>query len=261
MLILLLIIPLIGILFLLPLTDTLYNDKVKIRQIALLTSLINLVFSIYIWLLFDSSTMQFQFVSEFTDISFCQFHIGVDGISIYFVLLTTFITPLCIISNWNDISTKSKYFYISFLVLEILQLGVFIVLDLFLFYIFFESVLIPLFIIIITWGASEAKNRAAYLLFLYTLFGSLFMLLAILIIYYNYGSTDFLYLSLADISLVNQKILWLWLSFSKSKKKKKWPAKQKIKHMEFKRLIHSKSSFKKLTFLNLSCKKNNCLRI
>jgi NADH-ubiquinone oxidoreductase chain 4 len=94
--------------------------------------------------------MQYQFVFEFAEISFCHFHIGVDGLSIYFVLLTTFITPLCIISNWNDINIKSKYFYISFLILETLQIGVFIVLDLFLFYIFFESVLIPLFIIIIT---------------------------------------------------------------------------------------------------------------
>ena len=99
--------------------------------------------------------------------------------------------------------------------LETLQIAVFVVLDLFLFYIFFESVLIPLFFIIILWGGSDKKFRAAFLLFLYTLAGSLFMLLAILYIYQNTGTTDFLLLSLTDININYQKILWLSLSFSK----------------------------------------------
>jgi NADH-ubiquinone oxidoreductase chain 4 len=129
--------------------------------------------------------------------------------------LTTFITPICILSNWDDIAIKLKYFLISFLVLETLQIAVFVVLDLFLFYIFFESVLIPLFFIIIIWGGTENKYRAAFLLFLYTLAGSLFMLLAILYIYQNTGSTDFVMLSLSDINSSYQKILWLSLPFSK----------------------------------------------
>lgn len=211
----LLIIPLLGCLWLL-ITEETNNNKTKIKQIALSISLINFLFSIIIWILFDNSTTQFQFVSEFSNLKFCHFHIGLDGISLYFVLLTTFITPICILASWDDINKNIKYYYILFLLLETLQIGVFIVLDLLLFYIFFESVLIPLFIIIITWGASEAKTRAAYLLFLYTLFGSLFMLLAILIILNNYGSTDFLYISLTDINLQNQKILFLafFLSFA-----------------------------------------------
>jgi hypothetical protein len=211
-----LIIPLLGCLLLLPIDEQLDKNKSKIKQIALSISLITFLISIIIWILFDNSTTQYQFVSEFTFLKFCQFHIGIDGISLYFVLLTTFITPLCILASWNDIKTNLKYYYILFLLLETLQIGVFVMLDLLLFYIFFESVLIPLFLIIITWGASEAKTRAAYLLFLYTLFGSLFMLLAILTILYNFGSTDFLYISLSDISLENQKILFLafFISFA-----------------------------------------------
>jgi NADH:ubiquinone oxidoreductase subunit 4 (subunit M) len=99
MLSLLLIVPILGIILLLPLNDTLKLDKQKIKQIALFTSLLNLLISIYIWLLFDSNSMQYQFVYEFAELSFCHFHVGIDGLSIYFVLLTTFITPLCIISN------------------------------------------------------------------------------------------------------------------------------------------------------------------
>jgi NADH-ubiquinone oxidoreductase chain 4 len=130
--------------------------------------------------------------------------------------LTTFITPICILSNWTDITNKLRYFLIAFLLLESLQVAVFVVLDLFLFYIFFESVLIPLFLIVGIWGASANRIRAAFLLFLYTLAGSLFMLLAILIIYGNVGSTDFKLISLVEISLESQKILWLafFLSFA-----------------------------------------------
>ena len=121
------------------------------------------------------------------------------------------ITPVCILSNWTDITYKLKYFLISFLLLETLQISVFIMLDLLMFYVFFESVLIPLFFIVGIWGASESRIRASYYLFLYTLAGSLFMLLAILYIFANVGSTDFTLISLLDISLPLQK--WLWLAF------------------------------------------------
>ena len=120
------------------------------------------------WFQFDFNSTSYQFVYEFNQLKFCHFHVGIDGIALYFVLLTTFITPICILSNWTDITIKLKYFLISFLVLETLQIAVFVVLDLFLFYIFFESVLIPLFFIIIIWGGSNNKFRAAFLLFLYT---------------------------------------------------------------------------------------------
>ena len=201
-----------------PMSEITYKEieKILMKKIALFISLLNFIISIYMWFQFDYNFSNYQFVQEFNNLNFCHFHIGVDGISLYFVLLTTFITPICILSNWTDITIKLKYFLISFLILETLQIAVFVVLDLFLFYIFFESVLIPLFFIIMIWGGSKNKDRAAFLLFLYTLAGSLFMLLAILFIYQNTASTDFLLLSLTDINLNYQKILWLafFLSFA-----------------------------------------------
>jgi hypothetical protein len=225
MLQLLLIIPLLGAVALLPFsTDAKgsssaryldLNSEARMKQIALFTSLLNFIISMVMWAQFDSSVSHYQFQEEFTQISFCHFHLGIDGISLYFVLLTTFITPICILSNWHDIKVGLKYFLIAFLVLETLQIAVFVVLDLLLFYIFFESVLIPLFLIVGIWGAGEARIRASFLLFLYTLAGSLFMLLAIMVIYYNVGSTDFQLISLSEISASSQKLLWLSLSFSK----------------------------------------------
>lgn len=212
MITLLLIIPLIGCLALVPFKEGTAKNNSLIRQIALSASLINLLISIFMWIEFDSSSSQYQFVSEFgTNLSSYHFNIGIDGISLYFVLLTTFITPVCILSNWTDINTSLKYYLISFLLLETLQIGAFVVLDLLLFYVFFESTLIPLFLIIGIWGAGSSRIRASFLLFLYTLFGSLWMLLAIIVIYYNYGSTDFQLIALKEISLESQK--WLWLAF------------------------------------------------
>lgn len=229
MLQLLLIVPLLGAAALLPFSTTAQsaanlagnkanssfigslglNSEARMKQVALFASLVNFIISMVMWAQFDSSVSHYQFQEEFTQISFCHLHFGIDGISLYFVLLTTFITPICILSNWHDIKVGLKYFLIAFLVLETLQIAVFVVLDLLLFYIFFESVLIPLFLIVGIWGASEARIRASFLLFLYTLAGSLFMLLAIMVIYYNVGSTDFVILSLHKISLESQKILWL----------------------------------------------------
>nr|YP_010555467.1 NADH dehydrogenase subunit 4 [Ramaria rubella]UYR22217.1 NADH dehydrogenase subunit 4 [Ramaria rubella] len=211
MITLLLIIPLIGCLLLLPIVEDSVVAKNKMKKIALFTSLLNLIISIFIWVEFDANTTEFQFVYEFNQLSFCHLNVGIDGTSLYFVLLTTFITPICLLSNWVDITKKIKYFLIYFLILETLQIAVFVVLDLLLFYIFFESVLIPLFLIILTWGASLSRIRAAFLIFLYTLFGSLFMLLAVITILYFVGSTDFQLISLSEISLESQK--WLWLAF------------------------------------------------
>jgi len=215
MITLLLVVPLIGSLCLLPFNEKNSLNNRQMKQIALATSLLNLLISVILWIFFDNSVTDYQFVSEFKDVSFCHFNVGVDGTSLYFILLTTFITPICLLSNWTDITDKLKYFLISFLILETLQIAVFVVLDLFLFYVFFESVLIPLFIIILSWGASSSRIRAAFLLFLYTLVGSLFMLLAILTIYHYLGSTDFQLISLTEISLDSQKWLWLSPSFSK----------------------------------------------
>ena len=158
---------------------------------------------------FDSSISIYQFVYSFKELSYCHLNIGVDGLSIYFVLLTTFITPIAILSNYNSIKHNLKYFLISFLLLETLQIALFVVLDLLLFYVFFESVLPVLFIVIILYGSGENKIRSALLFFLYTLAGSLFMLLAILEINNYVGSTDFQLISLSEINLQSQKLLWL----------------------------------------------------
>ena len=209
MLKLILLIPILGSLILLPIPEDSSLNKVRIRNIGLITSIITFILSIWLWIQFDSSTSQFQFVYEFNNLNFCHFHVGVDGISLYFILLTTFITPICILSNWTDITVKLKYFLISFLILETLQIALFVVLDLLLFYVFFESVLPVLFIVIILYGSGENKIRSALLFFLYTLAGSLFMLLAILEINNYVGSTDFQLISLSEINLQSQKLLWL----------------------------------------------------
>nr|YP_009690313.1 NADH dehydrogenase subunit 4 [Fomitiporia mediterranea]QEG57093.1 NADH dehydrogenase subunit 4 [Fomitiporia mediterranea] len=221
MLSLLLLIPIIGSIFLLFVTDGPSGEKSK--KIALATSLINLILSIYLWILFDSSISQYQFVYSFKELSFCHLNIGVDGLSIYFVLLTTFITPIALLSNYNNINNNIKYFLISFLLLETLQIALFVVLDLLLFYVFFESVLPVLFIVIILYGSGEARIRSALLFFLYTLAGSLFMLLAILEISNYVGSTDFQLISLSEITLENQKILWLAFFIAFAIKTPLWP--------------------------------------
>jgi len=208
------LIPIIGSLLILISPDSeieqgKYNKSLNIKEIALITSLINLFISLFIWYQFDSNTTQYQFVSEFNQLSFCHLNFGVDGISLYFVLLTTFITPIALLSNYNNINNNLKIFLVSFLLLESLQICAFVSLDLLLFYIFFESVLPILFIVIIIFGHGNDRFRSAFLLFLYTLAGSLPMLLCILVIYSYIGSTDFQVISLYEISLESQKLLWL----------------------------------------------------
>nr|WVH38114.1 NADH dehydrogenase subunit 4 [Cubamyces menziesii] len=223
MLISLLIVPLIGSLLLLFIPENINKNEEKMKVIALSTSLVNLVLSIFLWIEFDSNVTDYQFVLEFNQLSFCHFNIGIDGISLYYVLLTTFITPIALLSNYKNIYKNLKYFLISFLVLETLQIALFVVLDLFLFYVFFESVLPILFIIIIVYGSGVNRIRSALLFFLYTLAGSLFMLLAILQIYSYVGSTDFQLLSLNEISLESQKILWLAFFLAFAVKTPLWP--------------------------------------
>jgi len=162
----------------------------RIKTIALITSIINLFVSLVIFILFDFSSNQFQFVQEYHEISSFDFYLGLDGLSIYFVMLTTIITPIALLSNWNSINENVRSFVIIILLLESLLLAVFLVLDILLFYIFFESILPPLFILIGLFGSSN-KVRASFYLFLYTLFGSLFLLLSILAMSSIMGTTDF----------------------------------------------------------------------
>jgi NADH-ubiquinone oxidoreductase chain 4 len=205
----LILIPIIGSLLIFLIQDNTDQGKKQMKQIALTTSLINFFISLFIWYQFDSNTTQYQFVSEFNQLNFCHLNFGVDGISIYFVLLTTFITPIALLSNYTNINNNLKIFLASFLLLESLQICAFVSLDLLLFYIFFESVLPILFIVIIIFGHGNDRFRSAFLLFLYTLAGSLPMLLCILVIYSYVGSTDFQLISLYEINLDSQKLLWL----------------------------------------------------
>lgn len=162
----------------------------RIKTIALTTSIINLFVSLIVFILFDFSSNQFQFVQEYHEISSFDFYLGLDGLSIYFVMLTTIITPIALLSNWNSINENVRSFVIIILLLESLLLAVFLVLDILLFYIFFESILPPLFILIGLFGSSN-KVRASFYLFLYTFFGSLFLLLSILAMSSIMGTTDF----------------------------------------------------------------------
>jgi NADH-ubiquinone oxidoreductase chain 4 len=162
----------------------------RIKTIALSTSIVNLLISLIVFIIFDFSSNQFQFVQEYHEIGYFDFYLGLDGLSIYFVLLTTIITPIALLSNWTSISQNVRSYVVIILLLETLLLGVFLVLDILLFYIFFESILPPLFILIGLFGSSN-KVRASFYLFLYTLLGSLFLLLSILTMSSIMGTTDF----------------------------------------------------------------------
>ena len=192
LLLLLLLIPLSGI-FIIS-TSMSYNlTDLRIKQIkitALTTSILNLFLSLIVFIFFDFSNRQFQFVQECHKISYYDFYLGVDGISIYFVLLTTIIIPISLLSNWTSISKNIRSYIIIILLLETLLLLVFLVLDILLFYIFFESILPPLFILIGLFGSSN-RVRASFYFFLYTLLGSLFLLLSIITMSSIMGSTDF----------------------------------------------------------------------
>ena len=203
--------PLIGALIILFIKD---NEKSSsnIKWAALATSLSTFLLSIFIWLLFDNSLNNYQLVEKyrwFSDYKF-YYHVGVDGISLFMILLSTFLTPLCILSSWKSIKVRIKEYMISFLLLETFMIGMFSSIDILLFYIFFEAVLIPMFIIIGIWGG---KNRiyASFKFFLYTLFGSVLMLIAIIFIYQITGSMSIQ--ALQGNYFTKQIQLWLWLAF------------------------------------------------
>jgi NADH-ubiquinone oxidoreductase chain 4 len=208
-LIYLLLIPIIGILLI---SSDIYNESNNIKvyyykSVAFITSIINLIVSLMIYMLFDFSTNQFQFVEENYNLSYFDVYLGLDGVSIYFVLLTTIITPIALLSNWNSIRDNIRPYLIIMLLLETLLLAVFLVLDILLFYIFFESILPPLFLLIGLFGSSN-KVRASFYLFLYTLFGSLFLLLAILTMSSIMGTTDFYALFKTNFKYTTQFFLF-----------------------------------------------------
>ena len=186
------------------------NEKLA-KTFALSTSLFTFVLSLVLWIQFDSSTAKFQFVTEGMWLPFLNitFYMGIDGISLFFILLTTFLVPACLLVGWSSVKIYVKEYCIAFLFLETCMLAVFCMLDLLLFYVFFESVLIPMFIIIGVWGSRERKIRAAYQFFLYTLVGSVLMLLAILAIYFQTGTTDLQVLYTTEFSEKRQLLLWI----------------------------------------------------
>src|SRR5437588_7439428 len=163
------------------------------RNIALSTSLIVFALSIVLWVEFDTGTAAFQFVERARWISIggvtINYHMGIDGISLFFVLLSTLLTLLCVGSSWNSVHSQVKEYMIAFLVLETMMVGIFCALDFVLFYVFFEGVLIPMFVIIGVWGGPR-RVYAAFKFFLFTLLGSVLSLLGILAIYFQTGSTD-----------------------------------------------------------------------
>ncbi|HEX2115155.1 MAG TPA: NADH-quinone oxidoreductase subunit M [Alphaproteobacteria bacterium] len=194
------------------------------RAVALWTSLITFALSLLLWVDFDTANPGFQFVEkrEWMTPFGITYHMGVDGISMLFVLLSTLLTPLCILASWEAIETRVKEYMIAFLVLETMMVGTFAALDLVLFYVFFEGVLIPMFLIIGIWGGGR-RVYSAFKFFLYTLAGSVLMLVAILAMYFEAETTDIPTLLSYTFAPTMQK--WLWLAFfaSFAVKMPMWP--------------------------------------
>ena len=182
------------------------------RAVALWTSLITFVLSLFLWTGFDRANPGFQFVERAEWIPGFQisYQVGVDGISVLFVLLSTFLTPLCILASWEAIKVRVKEYMIAFLLLETLMVGMFCALDFVLFYLFFEGVLIPMFLIIGIWGGAR-RVYSAFKFFLFTLAGSVLMLLALLAIYFHVGTTDMV--TLLKTRFPYEMQLWLWIAF------------------------------------------------
>ncbi len=193
------------------------------KYVALFITLANFFLSLYLWIVFDKSIVDFQFVEEREWISgFVNYKVGVDGISILFILLTTFITPICVITVNATIKNRLKDFLIAILILETFMIGVFCSLDLVVFYLFFEAGLIPMFLIIGIWGG-ERRVYSAFKFFLYTLLGSVLMLVAIISIYWITGTTDVIKLYELGIDAKYQNLLWLAFFSSFAVKTPMWP--------------------------------------
>ena len=218
----LILLPTIGALFLFFTKDKDGNNSTA-KYVALFTSIVNFLISIYLWISFDQSISDFQFVEDRTWIEgFINYKVGVDGISILFIILTTFITPLCIISVNNSVKNRLRDFLIAILIMESFMIGVFCALDLVVFYLFFEAGLIPMFLIIGIWGGSK-RVYSAFKFFLYTLLGSVLMLVAIISIYWISGTTDVVKLYEIGIDAKYQNLLWLAFFSSFAVKTPMWP--------------------------------------
>ncbi len=214
--------PLFGALFILLVA----KDEKLIKIIALISSITALIFSGFIYRNFDKSSPDFQLqeIHNLIESLNMHYHLGIDGISIFFIILTAILTPLCIIASWQSIKFRVKEYMIAFLLLETMVIGVFCALDFILFYIFFEAMLIPMFLIIGIWGG-ERRVYAAIKFFLYTLAGSLFLLVAIIYIYQHTGELNIpnLYGLVPKFSSKVQNLLWLAFFVSFAVKVPMWP--------------------------------------
>ncbi len=218
----LILLPTVGSIFIL-FSKSSNNKYQSSKYVALFISLANFFLSLYLWYIFDKTSIDFQFTENRLWLSgFINYKVGIDGISILFIILTTFITPICIISVISTIKSKLKDFLIAILIMESFMIGVFCSLDLVVFYLFFEAGLIPMFLIIGIWGG-ERRVYSAFKFFLYTLSGSVLMLIAIISIFWMTGTTDVEKLYEIGIDAKYQNLLWLAFFSSFAVKTPMWP--------------------------------------
>ena len=222
--------PILSTLIFLPLVSSIFIFISKSQKnnnsaiyVSLFTSIATFLLSLFVWFSLDQNSSNFQFVEEKSWINdFIKFKLGVDGISILFIVLTAFITPICILSCVNSVKVRVKEFLIAILILETFMIGVFCSLDLVIFYLFFEAGLIPMFLIIGVWGGPK-RVYSAFKFFLYTLLGSVLMLVAIIVIYWLTGTTDITQIYDIKIPKEYQNILWLAFFSSFAVKMPMWP--------------------------------------
>nr|QGN73945.1 NADH dehydrogenase subunit 4 [Prasinococcus sp. CCMP1194] len=184
------------------------HNGYTVKTVALSFSCLTFLLSLFLWIGFHDGIADFQYASEFSW-GTLTLHFGVDGISLFFLLLTTLLVPLCLLTGWASVQHSVKEYCILFLLMETVMLGVFCILDVLFFYIFFEAVLLPMYLIIGIWGSRERRIKAAYTFFLYTLLGSVFMLLGLLALYLEAGTTDLHILLTTPLSEKRQIILWI----------------------------------------------------
>ena len=222
--------PILSIIIFLPLVGSMFifltkyeNNNQSAVYVSLFTSFANFLLAIFLWYSFDKNLAVFQFVEEKSWINgYIKYKLGIDGISVLFIVLTAFITPICIISCINSVKNRIKEFLIAILILETFMLGVFCSLDLVVFYLFFEAGLIPMFLIIGVWGGAR-RVYSAFKFFLFTLLGSVLMLVAIIAIYWITGTTDVVEIYEIKISKNFQYLLWLAFFSSFAVKMPMWP--------------------------------------
>ncbi|WP_313558677.1 NADH-quinone oxidoreductase subunit M [Agrobacterium cavarae] len=215
--------PLVGVVLLLLTNENGPFGRRNILNVSLLTTVFTFIVSLFIWIGFDNSNPGFQMIEKhnwFGNIA--AYHLGVDGISMLFVILTTFLMPFCVLASWDSVQKRLKEYMIAFLLLEVVMIGVFVALDTVLFYVFFEATLIPMFIIIGVWGGKD-RVYASYKFFLYTLLGSVLTMLAIMAMYWQAGTTDMTELLKHGFPAGMQTWLWLACFAAFAVKMPMWP--------------------------------------